>query len=806
MQKVIFYLALCFMAAIIALHGHPSQAASAAVVPQTVVSGDCKDDVQCIDSHNLLTGQMTAVIMPSGTDVCRGVRMQRYSSTQSEFLIPYNNPSEWGDFISHAPTGAELHACCLAESPTIPGLTANQSLGLSVSDSSASQSITFSDAYGSMTIVYKCLEDNLSPSQLSNGTDDSYGYWASTVDINKPSWETMVDFGACQATCPSTIGIQTRTIGCFESSADGQRSQVDDSICTAAVGVKPATAQSCSVTCACNCAAGLTFNGSECTEVLTAALSYQAVISTVHDVSYNCGVPFTAGSGYNAATDSWNAGISCWNVFMMQHAIWPFDASSGTSSAYGNIPFTFSASFTAPVAGNYTFAGASDNSGSFQIDSGGNYNISAFNATTYGTIYGVTAGLHNVTMTITNADDGQPTWAGNPAGIALEIFDPNQNMVFQTSSSLPPAYVNPSCPAGYSIVGSVCQESVAQACNWTFGVQPSSCSSTDDSGCSWYGVAGAYGACSNSCGSGTQTASYWTCSSTNNLYIDESSSLCSAPTRACTDESGCGWTGVASAWSSCSNSCGTGTQTATNWTCNSNNGAFTGASYSLCSAPTQACSSEAGCGWVGVATAYGSCSNSCGSGTATATSWTCSSSNGLYTGQSSSLCAAPTEACSSEAGCSWVGVATAYGACSTTCGAGTETASAWTCSSSNGVYTGQAKTLCSAPTKSCSSTAGARYVCGACNGSGQKTCSDANNCGGAPYVTSCTLVGPFVATSCTPQCCGSDCETCGSNTVENGVYCPSTWVNDAPGVATFNCYVLTADSDGPTASACYTWQ
>ncbi len=291
-----------------------------------------------------------------------------------------------------------------------------------------------------------------------------------------------------------------------------------------------------------------------------------------------------------------------------------------------------------------------------------------------------------------------------------------------------------------------------------------------------------YGTCSTTCGAGTEPLnSGWTCTDSAG-HAAPSTSYCTAPasTTACTNYGGCTYTASnPTVYGSCSTTCGNGSQTATTFVCTRSDGVVVAQSY--CTAPTKSCSSTSNCV---VHDSYGTCSTTCGTGTQTLNSgWTCTDSAG-HAAPSTSYCTAPasSQACTATSGCGYIASnPTAYGACSSTCGTGTQTATAFTCTRSDGTVEPLAD--CTAPTKSCSSTSGCvvHDTYGACSttcGTGTQTlnsgwtCTDGNGTQ-APSTSYCTAPANTQAcsvyTSCTytasnPTAYGGCSTTCGTGT------------------------------------------
>lgn len=206
------------------------------------------------------------------------------------------------------------------------------------------------------------------------------------------------------------------------------------------------------------------------------------------------------------------------------------------------------------------------------------------------------------------------------------------------------------------------------------------CSSTTPT----YGAWSSWGACSKSCGSGTQTR---TRTVTNKSVYDGSTCSTSTETgsQTCNTQTCCSATtptyGAWSAWGTCSKVCGSGTQTRKRTVTQKSN--YDG---STCSTSTetgsQSCNTQSCCSSTtpsyGAWSAWGSCSKSCGSGTqirtrtvtnkSTYDGSTCSTS----TGSESQSCNTQT-CCSSTTSTTTYGSWSGWSSCSKTCGGGTQT-------------------------------------------------------------------------------------------------------------------------------------
>ena len=189
-------------------------------------------------------------------------------------------------------------------------------------------------------------------------------------------------------------------------------------------------------------------------------------------------------------------------------------------------------------------------------------------------------------------------------------------------------------------------------------------------------VAGPFGACSASCGPGQQSRGV-ACTRCGAESVDPSLCTEAAPsaTQSC-DAGACpSYTWVTSPFSACSVSCGGGTQSRS-VACVDDAGTmvFEGLCPSPRPAAVPACNPSACDTYAWVAGPYSTCSVTCGSGTQ-ARSVTCTSSSGAAVSDALCTGARPdaTRVCNTTP-CSGFGWAPgAWSACSTTCGTGTRT-------------------------------------------------------------------------------------------------------------------------------------
>ena len=267
-------------------------------------------------------------------------------------------------------------------------------------------------------------------------------------------------------------------------------------------------------------------------------------------------------------------------------------------------------------------------------------------------------------------------------------------------------------------------------------------------GCAW--SVEDWGACSSSCGDGTQTRPV-TCSGADGA-VDDSYCGGAKPTdnQFCSDTSACGWD--VSDWGACSTACGDGNQSR-DVTCSGPDGVV---SDSLCGADkpegTQVCQDTSACDWL--VGDFGACSTTCGEGSQSRPV-VCTGPSGDV---SDALCAtekpATAQGCSSAQGCSWsVGD---WAGCSTSCGDGSQTRSV-VCSGPDGQVS---EDFCSAgkpadsqgctETVACAWSTGGWSACDNTCGSGYQSrtveCVGPN---GGVNESYCTSAKPDVSQTCT---------------------------------------------------------
>lgn len=283
----------------------------------------------------------------------------------------------------------------------------------------------------------------------------------------------------------------------------------------------------------------------------------------------------------------------------------------------------------------------------------------------------------------------------------------------------------------------------------------------DSADCSW--IIGDWSSCSSSCGSGTQTRSVL-CQSG---FIEDCPKPMPETELACSSTESCSW--VPSTLSECTATCGAGTQTQS-WSCPSGNAADCGSEPTLTEV---ACYATSGCTWLTLD--WGQCSSRCGYGTR--------ERNVTCSGPSQADCdgrARPdsTEICHDTAECSWIlGV---WGSCSATCGNGFRTREI---SCSSGVE-GDCDTASKpAVAEDCREVAGCQWIISpwsVCSSScGQGWINRTVSCESGSQAD-CAQPAPATEEACFESFCNwtvmewSDCNaTCGSGFQVREVLCPA---------------------------------
>ncbi|MFZ5439745.1 MAG: thrombospondin type-1 domain-containing protein [Myxococcota bacterium] len=277
----------------------------------------------------------------------------------------------------------------------------------------------------------------------------------------------------------------------------------------------------------------------------------------------------------------------------------------------------------------------------------------------------------------------------------------------------------------------------------------------------------AWSACSATCGGGTQTRTVL-CLSTSGGTLPDSS--CPAPKPAtmqtCNTQACPTYTWQTSAWSACSMTCGGGTMTRT-LSCVDATGQVV--SSTLCTgtppATTQTCNTQACPTYTWQTSAWSACSMTCGGGTQTRSAL-CVDATGQVV--SNTLCTGTPpmtmQSCNTQACPSGTWMAGAWGVCSVSCGGGTQSRTVVCVDSSGAVLPASACTATPpATTQTCNAQAcpagtwmsGAWGACSASCGGGTQsrtvTCVDAS--GAALPTTECTGTPPATMQTCNGQAC-----------------------------------------------------
>lgn len=214
----------------------------------------------------------------------------------------------------------------------------------------------------------------------------------------------------------------------------------------------------------------------------------------------------------------------------------------------------------------------------------------------------------------------------------------------------------------------------------------------------------AWTTCSKSCGGGTQTRTN-TCA----LVTTGLSQSCNTQ-ECCSAVNYSAW----SNWSSCSKSCGTGTQTRTRKKTSQYTGVDCGTETQTQNCNTQTCCSSVNTQYGG----YGSCSKSCGSGTKTRTVYQYSNYNGQLCNSWNESASCNTHSCCS----STYGSGGYWSGCSRSCGSGTQDYYSYRYSN----YTGEYCTTTYSHSQSCNT----HSCCSSTYGSGGYWTGCSASCGG----------------------------------------------------------------------------
>jgi hypothetical protein len=373
-------------------------------------------------------------------------------------------------------------------------------------------------------------------------------------------------------------------------------------------------------------------------------------------------------------------------------------------------PSVTSASFspTSVTAGNSsTFSWSTTNATSASVScSGAIGSGSGTSGSITVTTTGPGAGAGSCTVTATNSVG---TTATGSASLAINAA---YSYAWTTSDwSTPAACGSTTSTRTVSCLRSPDSTVVADSYCSGSGTKPASSQAvTDYSGCSYSWQTSGWSVPSG-CGSVTQTRSVW-CQRSDGTTVSDASCGGGKPSSSgsTTDYSACSYSWNSSSTGSCSTSCGTGTQTTTYSTCKRSDGTTVANSYCGSSTSSSSCSNYSGCSYSWTSSSTGSCSTSCGTGTQTTTYSGCKRSDG--TSVAASYCGSSTSSssCSNYAGCTYSANIGSWGACSTSCGTGTQTRSV-SCTRSDGSTV--ANSYCGSPatSQSCSSSSGCAPVC-----------------------------------------------------------------------------------------------
>ena len=169
------------------------------------------------------------------------------------------------------------------------------------------------------------------------------------------------------------------------------------------------------------------------------------------------GGTFSDANGYPISL--FNVTCGNWHSEMNNYAVWTDNKQGTTFGTGGSIAFTVNF----PTTGTYKFVFHADNNGSVVVDSTTIGTLTGTTTTNYTTPHSytstVTAGNHTLTLNASNA-------SGGPAGVALRIYDPSNNLIWHTRSTNNIA-TNAYLPAGAStfikpIYGGVMYKNVTQ--------------------------------------------------------------------------------------------------------------------------------------------------------------------------------------------------------------------------------------------------------------------------------------------------------------------------------------------------------
>jgi len=353
-------------------------------------------------------------------------------------------------------------------------------------------------------------------------------------------------------------------------------------------------------------------------------------------------------------------------------------------------------------------------------------------------------------------------------------------------------------------------------------------SCTDTSSCLYGWTAGEWNTCSESCGTGTQTRSI-ECERSDGTIVEDSWCAAAKPesSQSCSDTSSCTYAWVSEDWSACSTTCGTGTQVRT-VTCQRSDGVTVPDASCIEAKPAanQACTNTTSCSYSWNYSSWGSCSTTCGSGTQTRTA-TCLRSDGATVANNFCTAAAVlSQPCTATTGCSYAWESLSWGSCSTTCGTGTQ-ARTVQCKRSDGTIVVDASCTAAKPAtnQSCTNTSTCTYSWnttswGACSTTcGTGTQGRTVTCQRSDGVTvpdaSCTSAKPVASQACTvtTSCSydwnysswGSCSTTCGTGTQTRTATCLRS---DGTTVANSFCTVASVLSQPCTVTTgcSYAWE
>jgi hypothetical protein len=315
-----------------------------------------------------------------------------------------------------------------------------------------------------------------------------------------------------------------------------------------------------------------------------------------------------------------------------------------------------------------------------------------------------TSNTPGATATISNTPGATATTSNTPAATAAATGGPgaggalsscscsNEGNTYACDATFTGTITKPvACPAGYVGTGTA-SATGPYICSNVGVIEPDGLVHTVDdfSGCVKY-TNPVYSACGPACGASTETLTSYSCVNANGAAVAES--VCQADgavppaTMACNDYSTCTYTPTNVTYSpTCSNTCGTGTETLASYTCTRSDGAVVADSFCTPPAATQACSDISGCTYTPTNVTYSpTCSNTCGTGTETLASYTCTRSDGAVVADSFCTPPAATQACSDISGCTYTPTNVTYGSCAASCGSSTAPLNtSWTCTRADG--------------------------------------------------------------------------------------------------------------------------